>query len=184
MSKKEEAQFEELEQDNSVEVNSDTDSTEESDKVAKLQTEVKELNDKLLRTVAELDNTRRRAKEEVEKSLKYGISKFAEDLIPIVENFFLAVDNAPQDKINADEDIKVFADGIALTQKEMIKMLEKHGIKRVYPLNEKFSHDLHQAVVQIPSDSDEGTVVQVIQSGYTIGDRLLRPALVGVAKAK
>lgn len=185
-----EANFEELNQNSNPETNTENNTSEQSEgntleaKFKEQEGQIKELNDKLLRTLAELDNTRRRSKEEVEKSLKYGISKFAQDLIPIVENFYLAIDNAPKEKIAADSDIKTFADGVELTQKELLKAFEKHGVKRIYPMNEKFDHNFHQAVVQMPSKEEEGTVVQVIQSGYTIGERLLRPALVGVSKGE
>lgn len=185
-----EANFEELNQNTNPETNTENQNSETKDensleaKVKEQEGQIKELNDKLLRTFAELDNTRRRGKEEVEKSLKYGISKFAQDLIPIVENFYLAIDNAPKEKIEADSDIKTYADGIELTQKELLKAFEKHGVKRIFPMNEKFDHNFHQAVVQMPSKEEEGIIVQVIQSGYTIGERLLRPALVGVSKGE
>lgn len=178
-------EFKEAEKENNNQLDTGENNNLEQDyskKLKELEEKNKELNDKLLRTFAELENTRRRSKEEIEKSLKYGISKFAEDLIPIVENFYLAIDNAPKEKIEADEDIKTYSEGINLTQKELVKIFEKHGIQRIYPLNEKFDHNLHQAIVQIPSDEEEDTIIQVIQSGYKIGDRLLRPALVGVAK--
>lgn len=153
-------------------------------KIAELENKLSDTNDKLLRCLAELDNTRRRSREEIEKTAKYAVSNFASDLVLVVENFFLACDNAPKEKIAADADIKHFDDAIEMTRKELIKVLEKNQIKRIYPLSEKFDHNFHEAIAQIDSDQDEGTVAQVVQAGYKIGDRLIRPALVGVSKGK
>ncbi len=154
------------------------------EKIAELEQKNSELNDKLLRTLAELDNVRRRSKEEVEKTAKYAISGFVSDLVVVAENFFLASENAPKDEIEKNQAVKNYSDAIVMTEKELLKILEKNQVKRIYPLNQKFDHNLHEAIAQLESDSEEGTVVQVIQSGYSISDRLIRPALVGVAKAK
>lgn len=153
-------------------------------KIAELEAKVTDLNDKLLRTLAELDNVRRRSREELEKSAKFAISNFASDLVLVAENFFLASENAPKEEIEKSAAIKNYADAIVMTEKELLKVLEKNQVKRIYPLNEKFDHNFHEAIAQIESDSEEGTVVQVIQAGYSISNRLIRPALVGVAKAK
>jgi len=151
-------------------------------KIAELEQKNADLNDKLLRSLAELDNVRRRSRDEIEKSAKFAISSFASDLVVVVENFFLASDNAPKEEIEKNPAIKNYADAIVMTEKEMLKVLEKNHVKRIFPLNQKFDHNLHEAIAQIESEAEEGTVVQVIQAGYSIAERLIRPALVGVAK--
>lgn len=153
-------------------------------KIAELEQKLVEANDKILRALAEVENVRRRSRDEIEKSAKFAISGFANDLVLVVENFFLASANAPKEEIEKVAAIKNYANAISMTEKELLKVLEKNHIKRIFPLNEKFNHNFHEALTQIPSDAEEGTVVQVIQAGYSIADRLIRPALVGVAKAK
>lgn len=154
------------------------------DKIAELEQKLVEANDKTLRCLAELDNVRRRSKEELEKSAKFAISNFVSDLVVVAENFFLASENAPKNEIEANAEVKKYADAISMTEKELMKVLEKNQVKRISPLNEKFDHNLHQALTQIESDVEEGTVIQVIQAGYSVHNRLIRPALVGVAKPK
>lgn len=157
---------------------------QEAETISKLEEELAACNDRLLRTLAELDNVRRRSREELEKTAKYAVSNFASDLVLVVENFFLASENSPKEEIEKNSAIKNYADAIIMTEKELLKVLEKNQIKRVYPLNQKFDHNFHEAIAHIESDADADTVVQVIQAGYTIADRLIRPALVGVAKQK
>ena len=154
------------------------------EKIAELEQKILDANDKTLRALAELDNVRRRSREEIEKSNKFAISNFASDLVLVVENFFLASDNAPKEEIEKVPAIKNYADAIVMTEKELLKVLEKNQVKRIHPLNQKFDHNFHEAIAQVESDAEEGMVVQVIQAGYSIADRLIRPALVGVAKAK
>jgi len=156
---------------------------QEVDKVAKLEKKNSELNDKLLRALAELDNFRRRSREEIEKTAKFAIQNFVSDLVVVAENFFMASENAPKEEIEKNQAIKNYADAIVMTEKELLKILEKYKVKRIYPLNEEFDHNLHEAISQIESDAKEGTVVKVIQTGYSIDSRLIRPALVVVAKA-
>ena len=155
-----------------------------AEKIAELEKAILEINDKLLRTLAELDNVRRRSREEVEKAGKFAISGFVGDLVLVAENFFLASENAPKAEIEKNPAIKNYADAIVMTEKELLKVLEKNQVKRIYPLNQPFDHNFHEAITQIESEASEGTVVQVIQAGYSISERLIRPALVGVAKAK
>ncbi len=152
-------------------------------KIEQLETVIADLNNKLLRSAADLDNTRRRANEEQEKSAKYAITKFASELVLISENFFLATENAPLEKINGCPQVKGFADAIFMTKNELVKILEKNLIKRIFPKGEKFDHNFHEAISQITDENvADGDVVQVVQAGYTIGDRLIRPALVVVCK--
>lgn len=153
-----------------------------AEKIAELENLLAESNDKLLRTLAELDNVRRRSRDELEKSAKFAISNFVGDLVLVVENFFLASENAPKAEIEKVPAIKNYADAIVMTEKELLKVLEKNQVKRIYPLDQQFDHNFHEAIAHMESDAAEGTVVQVIQAGYSIANRLIRPALVGVAK--
>ena len=154
------------------------------EKIAELETKNSDLNDKLLRTLAELENTRRRSREELEKSSKFAVTNFASDLVVVAENFFLASENAPKDEIAKVLAIKNYHDAVVMTEKELLKVLEKNQVKRIFPIGEKFDHNLHEAISQIESEKEEGEILQVIQSGYAIAGRLIRPALVVVAKAK
>lgn len=169
-------------EENNIEVMPEVNPLEE--KIAELEQKNTDLNDKLLRALAELDNVRRRSREEVEKTARFAISSFATDLVVVAENFFMASENAPKEEIEKNPAIKNYADAIVMTEKELLKILEKNQVKRIYPLNQKFDHNFHEAIVHLESEAEEGVVVQVIQSGYSIADRLIRPALVGVAKAK
>jgi molecular chaperone GrpE len=156
----------------------------ETSKIIDLEKKLAEANDRTLRALAELENVRRRSREEVLKSSKFAISNFASDLVVVVENFFLASENAPKEELEKVPAVKSYADAVSMIEKELIKVLEKNHIKRISPLNEKFDHNFHEALVQVESDVEEGTVIQVIQAGYSISDRLIRPALVGVSKSK
>ena len=153
-------------------------------KIIELEQKISEQNDKFLRTLAELDNVRRRAREENDKTAKFAIANFVNDLVTVAENFFMASENAPKDEIEKNSAIKNYALAIEMTEKELLKVLEKNQVKRIYPLNQDFDHNFHEAIANIESEAKEGSVVQVIQAGYSIADRLIRPALVGVAKAK
>lgn len=115
-------------------------------KIAELEQKNNELNDKLLRTLAEVDNVRRRSREELEKTSKFAISNFVSELVVIVENFLMASSNAPNDEIDKIPAIKNYATAITLTEKELLKILEKNQVKRIFPLNEKFDHNLHEAI--------------------------------------
>lgn len=169
-------------QDNSNKDSSDNKQIAElNEKISDLESVINNLNDKLLRSLADLDNTRRRAKEDLEKANKYAISNFANDLVLVAENFYLATDNMPSEEIEKSPAIKNFTDAVIMTKKELTKIFEKNSIKRIYPLGEKFDHNFHEAIARIESEDDEEVVKQVIQAGYTIGDRLIRPALVGVS---
>ena len=160
-----------------------TNNSQDSTKFLELEKNNQVLSDQLLRLAAELENTRKRNREEIEKTNKYAISNFANDLVLVVENFYLASDNLSQVEIDKLPTIKHFVDAMLMTKKELTKILEKYGIKRIYPLGEKFDHNYHEALSQIPATEDEedGIVKQVIQAGYSIGDRLIKPSLVVVS---
>jgi molecular chaperone GrpE len=153
-------------------------------KIAKLEQELGNANDKTMRCLAEIENVKRRYREEIDKSSKFAISDFVSDLVVVVENFFLASENAPKEELEKIATIKSYADAMLMTQKELIKVLEKNQVKRIFPLHQKFDHNFHEAISQIESEAEEGTILQVVQAGYTIADRLIRPALVGLAKKK
>lgn len=154
------------------------------DKIAELEQKLSEANDKTLRCLAEIDNIRRRSQEDLQKSAKFAISNFVGDLIVVAENFFLASENAPTEEIEKVPAIKNYADAIVMTEKELLKILEKNQVKRINPLNEKFDLNFHEAISQVESEVEEGIIIQVVQSGYLIADRLIRPALVVISKGK
>jgi len=154
------------------------------DPVAVLAKEAADLKDRLLRTLAEMENLRRRTEREVADSRVYAVTNFARDILAVADNMeraMKALDDEIRDK--ADAGVKALLDGVELTERELIKVMEKHGIKRLEPQGQKFDPNPHQAMFELPDPSvPPGTVVQVMQPGYTIGERVLRPALVGIAK--
>lgn len=147
--------------------------------------EAAEYKDKLLRTLAEMENLRRRAEREVADARLYGIANFARDVLGVADNMRRALDAAgPELRESADDKTKALIDGVDLTERELLNVMEKHGVKRFDPKGEKFDPNLHQAMFELPDPTAApGTVVQVMQAGYKIGERVLRPALVGVAKS-
>jgi molecular chaperone GrpE len=174
-----------FEENATQEVNEDTENASDNlEKVQSLEDKVQELNNKLLRSLADLDNFRKRSREELEKTSKYAISKFLGDLVLITENFFLATENKPNEEIEKNPLFKNFSDAVGMTKTELMKLLEKNSVKRIYPIGEKFDHNLHEAMSHVESDKENNTIVQVIQAGYLISDRLIKPALVTVAKNK
>lgn len=154
-----------------------------SGRVAELEAEIGKFKDQALRAMAEAENTRRRAQREIDENNKYAISSIARDILPVADNLRRALDGITAEARQADDKLDKFATGVELTEREFLSTLEKHHIKRIDALGKPFDHNLHQAVMQVDvPDKPAGTVVQVLQSGYTIHDRLLRPAMVAVAK--
>ena len=152
-------------------------------RAAELEAEVARLKDQALRAMAEAENTRRRAQREIEDNAKYAVSSIARDILPVADNLRRALDGISAEARQADEKLDKFAEGVELTERDFLSVLERHHIKRVDPIGQPFDHNLHQAVMQVEApDKPAGTVVQVLQSGYTIHGRLLRPAMVAVAK--
>jgi molecular chaperone GrpE len=154
------------------------------DPVAELTKEAADLKDRLLRTLADMENLRRRTEREVADARTYGVTNFARDILAVADNMERAL-KALDDEIRAKADagVKALLDGVELTERELIKAMEKHGVKKLEPQGQKFDPNLHQAMFEIPDESvPAGTVVQVMQPGYTIAERVLRPALVGVSK--
>jgi molecular chaperone GrpE len=149
-----------------------------------LAKEVAEARDRTLRTLAEMENLRKRTAKEVADARAYGITAFARDVLDIADNLQRALDAVPADaRAAADPGLKALMEGVELTERSLHKTLEKNGVQKIDPLNEKFDPNFHQAMYEMPDPSvPSGTVVQVVQSGYTIGGRVLRPALVAVSK--
>ena len=142
-----------------------------------------QLKDQLLRALADTENMRRRGEREAANVRKYGHTPFARDLVGAIDNLARAVESAPADLDQADETLKSLITGIQLSWTELQSVIEKHGIKRVEPFGEKFDYNLHQAMFEVPTnDQPSGMVLEVVQHGYVLHDRLLRPAMVGVSK--
>ncbi len=154
------------------------------EQVRVLAAAVDELRDKFLRAVAETDNVRKRAERDVADARTYGIAGFARDILSVADNLARALGVVtPEQRAGADETLKALLDGVDLTRREMHNALKKHGVRELDPKGEKFDPNFHQAMYEVPDpEVPAGTVVQVVQTGYAIGDRVLRPALVAVAK--
>ena len=152
------------------------------DLIEKLNEEITDLKDQRLRAIAELENFRKRAEKDQSDALKYGISNFAKEIINIRDNIERAQGSISEDA-KSNEAIKSVIEGIDLIAQSVVSTFEKIGIKKIESLNEKFDHNLHQAMMEIENDDLEpGTIVQELIPGYTLHDRLLRPAMVGVSK--
>jgi molecular chaperone GrpE len=151
----------------------------------KTRTEAAALKDQLLRALAEAENTRRRSQRDREESARYAAAPLARDILPVADNLARALAAVPAEALAKDEALKNLVEGIAATERQLQSALERHSIKTVEALGEKFDGHRHQAMYEMPGEGKPaGTIVQVLQKGYTLHDRLLRPALVGVAKAE
>lgn len=144
------------------------------------QQEAAGLKDKLLRTLAEMENLRRRTERDVADARAYGISSFARDVLGVADNMRRALDAAGPEVRDAAQ---ALIEGVELTERELLKTLEKNGIRRIEPVGEKFDPNFHQAMYEVPDAAvPAGHVVQVVQPGYVIGERVLRPAMVGISR--
>ena len=174
-SEKEEQVSEELKDQEEAEISPE-------DLIEKLNEEITSLKDQRLRAIAELENFRKRAEKDQSDALKYGISNFAKEIINIRDNIERA-QSSISDEAKNNEAIKSVIEGIDLIAQSVVSTFEKIGIKKIESLNEKFDHNLHQAMMEIENEELEpGTIVQELIPGYTLHDRLLRPAMVGVSK--
>jgi molecular chaperone GrpE len=161
----------------------------ETERLAVLERENADLKDRLLRALAETENVRRRAEREAQDGRLYGITSFAKDMLNTADNLHRALDalsksseGTPEPQ-EAEAAFKTFLDGVELTERELIKTLERHGVKKREPMGEKFDPHRDQAMFEVLDETlNAGTVIQVVQTGYVIGERVLRPALVGVSK--
>lgn len=156
----------------------------EQGSVEALAKEAADARDRMLRTLAEMENLRKRTAREVSDARTYGISGFARDVLDIADNLQRALDAVPEEaRAAADPGLKALIEGVELTERSLHNALEKNGVRKFDPAGEKFDPNVHQAMYEVPDPSvPPGTIAQVIQAGYMIGDRVLRPALVGVAK--
>lgn len=150
---------------------------------AELEAELAQLKDQLLRAVAETENVRRRLETQAEERGKYAVTNFAKDMLQVADNLRRALDSIPADARETDAVAEKLAEGVELTERSLLSALERYNIKRVEAMGQRFDPHLHQAMMEIEDTSKPaGTVVLEMQAGYTIADRLLRPAMVGVSK--
>ena len=142
-----------------------------------------DLKDQLLRALAEVENVRRRAKKDVADAGRYGIANFARDMLAVSDNMARALESIPDKAQEDNATVKALVEGVEMTAREMSSALERHGVKQVNPMGMKFDYNMHQAMFEKPDSTEpDGTIIEVIQVGYMIGERLLRPAMVGVSK--
>src|SRR5262245_65065204 len=148
-----------------------------------LVAENSDMRDRLLRTMADMENLRKRTEREKADTARYAISNFARDMLTVGDNLRRTIEHVPADAAAQDPALKSFLEGVELTERELLNMLERHGVARIDPIGARFDPNFHQAMFEVEKkDVPEGTVVEVMQGGYTIGDRCLRPALVAVSK--
>lgn len=174
-------------QDNKPAANAADAAAPDAERLATLERENADLKDRLLRALAEMENLRRRAERELQDQRAYAITKFAGDMIGTADNLRRALDSLPKaaegEAAERDPAMQAMIDGVELTERELIKALERHGVKKRVPVGERFDPHRDQAMFEIPDETQpNGTVMQVVQPGYTIGERTLRPAMVGVSK--
>jgi molecular chaperone GrpE len=156
----------------------------EIDPLELLRTENAELRDRYLRLAAEMDNLRRRTERDVKDAKSYSVAGFARDMLGVSDNLRRALDAIPAETREAGESgFNTLIEGVELTERAMLSALERHGVKKIEPEGQKFDPNFHQAMFEIPNpEVPNNTVLQVVQAGYTIGERVLRPAMVGVSK--
>nr|WP_109316302.1 nucleotide exchange factor GrpE [Pseudovibrio ascidiaceicola] len=155
----------------------------EVDPIEALREENAALKDRALRTMAEMENLRRRTEKEVKDAKAYAVAGFARDMLVVNDNLGRAIEALPDDARENDENLKALVEGVEMVEREMLNHLEKHGVKRLSPEGDKFNPHFHQAMFEVPNtEVPNNTVVQVVQAGYVIGERVLRPAMVGVSK--
>jgi molecular chaperone GrpE len=152
--------------------------------VETLRAEAADLRDRLLRALADADNTRKRAERDRQDASQYAVTKFARDMLQIADNFARALTACPQAvREAADPAVKAVLDGVEATERQLLAALERYGVKAIDTSDGKFDPNFHQAIAEVPGEGRlAGSIVDVVQAGYTIGDRLLRPAMVTVAK--
>lgn len=154
-----------------------------ADPAAALTAENAELKDRMLRLAAEMENLRRRTSRDVHDARAYAIANFARDMLTVADNLKRALDAVPAEAVATDPAVAALAEGVDLTQRSLVATLERHGVKKLTPLGERFDPNFHQAMFEAPDESKPAnTVIHVAQDGYVIGERMLRPAMVGVSK--
>ena len=169
---------------NPIENEEPLESSFDPDDGADLEPEEEELRNQLLRAMADNENLRKRTEREVAAAKKYGPFSFVRDLLASIDNLEKAISLIPENKDEMDETLKNILIGVDMTGREFASVLERHGISKINPEGEKFDYNLHQAMFEVPTNEVKpGTVVQVVQLGYLLHDRLIRPAMVGVSKS-
>jgi molecular chaperone GrpE len=155
------------------------------EEIVKLRAEAGDLKDKLLRLAADMDNLRKRSEREKAEATLYAATNFARDLLSVADNMGRAIAAVPpESRDGADEVVRNLIAGVEVTERELLNVFQRYGIRRIEAVGQKFDPNMHQAMFEVPTSSEApGTVVQELQAGYAIGERCLRPALVGVAKA-
>ncbi|MFC4624678.1 nucleotide exchange factor GrpE [Daeguia caeni] len=160
---------------------SETDET--ANRILALEADNAELKDQLLRLAADMENLRKRTQRDVQDARAYAVTNFARDMLSVCDNLRRAIEAIPTDALETDSNLKALAEGVEMTERAMLQTLERHGVTKLEPEGQKFDPNFHQAMFEVPNpDLPSNTVVQVVQAGYAIGDRVLRPALVGVSK--
>jgi len=173
---------ENLEQNGTVANDTDADNEKKNELEENLRDEIEQLRDEKLRLLADMENLRKRSDRDRMDSIRYGNINFARDILSLGDNLSRALDAIPKDA-EKTETITNLINGLRMVQREFTSILEKHGIKKIEALNQRFDHNFHQAMMEIESEEvEEGIVIQEIQSGYNMHDRLLRPSMVSVAK--
>jgi molecular chaperone GrpE len=176
------SESENLEQNSTVANDTDADNEKQNELEENLRDEIEQLRDEKLRLLADMENLRKRSDRDRMDSIRYGNINFARDILSLGDNLSRALDAIPKDA-EKTETITNLINGLRMVQREFTSILEKHGIKKIEALNQRFDHNFHQAMIEIESEEvEEGIVIQEIQSGYNMHDRLLRPSMVGVAK--
>lgn len=166
-----------------AEVEQDQVADEGADPVAAMEAENEELKDQVLRLAAEMENLRRRTARDVADARAYSVANFARDMLQVSDNLNRALQAIPEGARENDAGLNALAEGVEMTERAMMAALERNGVKKIEPEGQKFDPNFHQAMFEIPNtEVPSNTVQQVVQAGYVIGDRVLRPAMVGVAK--
>lgn len=153
------------------------------ERVQQMAAEIAELKDRSLRALADAENTRRRSQRELNDARKYAASGIIKDLLNVSDNLQRALESVPGELRDGDEQVKNLVVGVEMVAKDLLSAFEKHGVKKIEPLGEPFNHEFHQAMYEVPnSGKPNGTIVEMLQPGYVMHDRLIRPAMVAVAK--
>lgn len=163
---------------------SEAGSAQENDPIDALKAENADLRDRFLRLAAEMDNLRRRTDREIKDAKSYAVTGFARDMLSVSDNLRRAIETLPEEaRAAADATLTALIEGVEMTERGMLATLERHGVRKIEAEGQKFDPNFHQAMFEVPNPNvPNNTVVQVVQAGYAIGERVLRPAMVGVAK--
>ena len=178
-----EVESEKISDEKITDVNNDNVDEKKEEISENLEKQVSDLKDQLMRTLAEGENLKKRTHKEIEHAKKYSHITFVRDLVSSVDNLQRALESVPDDKSALSEPVKNLIIGLDIVEKEIISNFEKHNLKQINPLGEKFDYNFHQAMFEVATnDTEPGIIVEVSQKGYLLHDRLVRPAMVGISK--